>query len=156
MRGRGAAGAALTEGTMSRRRNAFTLVEILIVVVILGILAAIVVPQFSTATNDARAGNLQAQLSSIQNQIELFAAQNNGQYPDLSTDWDDLIAGNYLKDAPANPAWATSATRTSVGQGNGAATGSATTAWLFNTTDKEMYASNFNEGTGVVSNTATD
>ena len=51
-------------------RTGFTLVEILIVVVILGILAAIVIPQFTGATQDAKAGNLKAQLVSIQSQIE--------------------------------------------------------------------------------------
>ncbi|MFP4355633.1 MAG: prepilin-type N-terminal cleavage/methylation domain-containing protein, partial [Phycisphaerae bacterium] len=34
---------------MTRKQNAFTLVEILIVVIILGILAAIVIPQFTSA-----------------------------------------------------------------------------------------------------------
>ncbi len=58
----------------------FTLVEILIVVVILGILAAIVVPQFTNAANDARQGNVETQTSTLQNQIELFAAQNSGAY----------------------------------------------------------------------------
>ena len=43
-------------------RSGFTLVEILIVVVILGILAAIVIPQFTNATQDAQGGNLKAQL----------------------------------------------------------------------------------------------
>ena len=53
----------------ARVRNAFTLVEILIVVVILGILAAIVVPQFTNATQDAQAGNIQTQLDTLNNQI---------------------------------------------------------------------------------------
>ena len=65
-------------------RKAFTLVEILIVVVILGILAAIVVPQFTNAANEARGGNIDTQESTIQNQLELFAARNNGTYPDLT------------------------------------------------------------------------
>ena len=61
-------------------RKAFTLVEILIVVVILGILAAIVVPQFTNATQDAQAGNIKAQLSTINQQVELFKARTNA-YP---------------------------------------------------------------------------
>ncbi len=83
----------------------FTLVEILIVVVILGILAAIVVPQFTNAANEARVGNVRTQTSTLENQVELYAAQNNGTYPPLAVDgdWDSLITGNYIKDAPKNP-----------------------------------------------------
>lgn len=144
----------------TRSNKAFTLVEILIVVVILGILAAIVVPQFTNAANDARGGNLSTQLSTLQNSIELYAAQNNGAYPDLSADWDDMTTGNFIKDDPSNPAWQTAATRTSVSEG-AAGTGSATTAWFFNTTEERLYASFYNEPwrTGVtpgVTQTATD
>lgn len=85
-----------------RRTSAFTLVEILIVVVILGILAAIVVPQFTNATQDAQAGNIQAQLDTLNNQLELYKARTN-QYPDIATSWDDMINGGYIKSAPTNP-----------------------------------------------------
>ena len=51
----------------------FTLVEILIVVVILGILAAIVVPQFTNAANEARGGNVATQESTVESQLELIA-----------------------------------------------------------------------------------
>jgi len=92
----------------------FTLVEILIVVVILGILAAIVVPQFTNAANEARQGNVETQTSTLENQIELYAAQNNGVYPTVAelnanpangsvTGWSVLIDGNYIKEAPRNP-----------------------------------------------------
>ena len=64
------------------RAGAFTLVEILIVVVILGILAAIVVPQFTSAADEARGGNVQTQISTLETQLELWAARNNGAYPD--------------------------------------------------------------------------
>ncbi len=95
-----------------RTKKAFTLVEILIVVVILGILAAIVVPQFTNATEDAQQGNLRAQIKSLQNQIELYKARTNS-YPDLvANGWDQLIDPNgdgdfsdgYIKQAPRNPA----------------------------------------------------
>ncbi|MBX3363869.1 MAG: prepilin-type N-terminal cleavage/methylation domain-containing protein [Phycisphaeraceae bacterium] len=87
------------------RNRGFTLVEILIVVVILGILAAIVVPQFTNAANEARGGNIATQESTIQNQLELFAARNNGSYPDLAgdEDWAYLVTQGYFKAPPANP-----------------------------------------------------
>lgn len=84
----------------------FTLVEILIVVVILGILAAIVVPQFTNAANESRVGNVATQVSTIETQLELWAARNNGAYPDLVTageTWDDLVTAGYFKAVPKNP-----------------------------------------------------
>ena len=47
------------------RRAGFTLVEILIVVIILGILAAIVIPQFTNASQDARESSLLSQLQTL-------------------------------------------------------------------------------------------
>lgn len=149
----------MKQAARTQLRTAFTLIEILIVVIILGILAAIVVPQFSTATGDARAGNLKAQLSSIQNQIELYAAQRNGAYPMLNGDWDDLTLNNYLKEVPKNPAWPTQSTQSSVTEVNTAGVrGSSSAAWVFNTdpTELQIYASFFNEDTGLVTTTDTD
>ena len=93
-------------------KRGFTLVEILIVVVILGILAAIVVPQFTTAADDARTGNMDTQISTIQNQIELFRAKT-GAYPTLLElqappavgpgMFGILVDNAYLKSAPFNP-----------------------------------------------------
>lgn len=63
----------------------FTLVEILIVVIILGILAAIIVPQFSTASEKARASMLADDLRSWRSQLEVFKAQHRdvpAGYPD--------------------------------------------------------------------------
>lgn len=115
-------------------RKAFTLVEILIVVVILGILAAIVVPQFTNATQDAQAGNIKAQLDTLNNQIELYRARNNA-YPDFSsaTVWDTMIAGGYIKAAPKNP----------FNNKSDVATASSTSTgwcWVNNT----LYATNYN------------
>ena len=55
----------------ARARQAFTLIEILIVVVILGILAAMVIPQFVDVTDKAHEANVKAQLQTVRAQIEL-------------------------------------------------------------------------------------
>ena len=55
----------------------FTLVEILIVVIILGILAAIVIPQFTNASTEARSSNVLSQLQTMRSQIELYKLQHN-------------------------------------------------------------------------------
>lgn len=68
-------------------RKGFTLVEILIVVVILGILAAIVIPQFTNASTAAKASSVTSQLQTIRSQVELYKNQHNGVAPDLVTDW---------------------------------------------------------------------
>lgn len=89
-------------------RHGFTLIEILIVVVILGILAAIVIPQFTDAAAEASRSNLQTQLQTLRSQIELYNVQNPATAYDLATTvdgdfWDPLIMGNYLMTWPKNP-----------------------------------------------------
>jgi len=71
--------------------KAFTLVEILIVVIILGILAAIVIPQFTKASEDARESALASDLQMVRSQLELYKFQHNGNYPD-GADSDAWIA----------------------------------------------------------------
>ena len=61
----------------------FTLVEILIVVIILGILAAIVIPQFTEASNDARESALASDLQTVRSQLELYKVQHLERYPNL-------------------------------------------------------------------------
>ena len=135
-------------------RTGFTLVEILIVVVILGILASIVIPQFTSATMDAQAGNLKAQLLSLQNQIELYRAKNTGSHPFATANWNALLTANYIKAAPSNPA-SSYTDKTTISTG-ASGTGSATTSWFYQTANNTIYASFFNETTGVVTLTGTD
>src|SRR5256885_2357429 len=63
------------------RKGGFTLVEILIVVIILGILAAIVIPQFTSASQDARKNSLVSQLQTLRSQLELYKLQHLDQLP---------------------------------------------------------------------------
>ena len=90
-------------------KRAFTLIEILIVVVILGILAAIVIPQFTDASGDAMDANIRSQLQTIRSQIELYNVQLPGLTysgragSDDATFWNDLVNNDYLQQAPRNP-----------------------------------------------------
>src|SRR3954463_14664633 len=65
----------------TRSNKGFTLVEILIVVIILGILAAIVIPQFTNASQDARKSSLSSQLQTLRSQIELYKMQHKDTFP---------------------------------------------------------------------------
>ncbi|MDJ0709608.1 MAG: prepilin-type N-terminal cleavage/methylation domain-containing protein [Woeseiaceae bacterium] len=58
----------------------FTLVELLIVVIILAILAAIIVPQFSGATDDAEQAAYDTNIANIRAAIDLYRQQHNA-YP---------------------------------------------------------------------------
>lgn len=77
-------------------QKGFTLVEILIVVIILGILAAIVIPQFTNASEDARKSSLTSQLQTLRSQVELYKLQHRDNYPtdtgavDGAWEWDRL------------------------------------------------------------------
>ncbi len=96
-----------------KSRRGFTLVEILIVVVILGILAAIVIPQFTNASQNARESSLQSTLQTLRSQIQLYKLQHGDVLPDLVTDWNPLTAstsygnpsqtfGPYMQAIPVN------------------------------------------------------
>ena len=111
---------------MQRKSRGFTLVEILIVVIILGILAAIVIPQFTNASNDARKSSVASTLQTLRGQIELYKIQHADLAPrDFTalpivltgmTQPTDTITTNaagtlgpYVQQFPTNPAngWST-------------------------------------------------
>jgi len=69
---------------MNRRlqtRRAFTLIEIMIVVIILGVLAAIIVPQFTSASHEARESTLKDCLRYLRTQMIVFKAQHRDVAP---------------------------------------------------------------------------
>lgn len=72
---------------MARRvqRQGFTLVEVLLVVVIMAILAATVVSQFNSSTDDAKISSLRFNLNAMRSQIELYKAHHNGAVPAVTS-----------------------------------------------------------------------
>jgi len=99
---------------MKTKRSGFTLVEILIVVVILGILAAIVIPQFTEASTEAKLSALCTDLQTLRSQIELYKIQHNDVPPSFAnftaqmtgqTDIDGNVGtdyGPYMQKVPTN------------------------------------------------------
>jgi prepilin-type N-terminal cleavage/methylation domain-containing protein len=59
----------------------FTLVELIIVIIILGILAALAIPQFTTSTQDAKESTLKADLAVMRNAINLYYHEHDQTYP---------------------------------------------------------------------------
>ena len=138
------------------RNKGFTLVEILIVVIILGILAAIVIPQFTEASSEARQSRLDSDLQTLRSQIELYKIQHLDSQPGDTDDdgvcddaadlVDDLTGkttqagaadgdlGPYLQSFPTNPLvdgdTADDVVLTSGGDGG----------WYFDTSTGTMYA----------------
>src|SRR5947209_14560563 len=151
------------------RKTGFTLVEILIVVIILGILAAIVIPQFTNASTNARASSVTSQLQTLRSQVQLFKLQHNDTLPTLIGSspacWGQLlnktnisgtantsalgIYGPYLQTVPKNPL----SNNADVAATNAQV---STTGWTFDTNTGNIYATNqtatlsFDESTGTV------
>jgi general secretion pathway protein G len=130
-------------------RKGFTLIEILIVVIILGILAAIVIPQFTNASKEAKSSSLVTMVQSLRSQIALFKLQHNDYLPgtaplngatfDQATFWNQMTLfsdvtgataavkdtqydkGPYMQSIPKNPLCPTTANNSDVVDGTDAA-----------------------------------
>ncbi len=127
-------------------RHAFTLVEILIVVLILGILAALVVPQFASATSEATAAASRDQLQSVRRAMSVYYVRNNNAFPNVTAGvgtWGELVAPGYLKEAPVN-AWVGAASSKIVAIGTGPDPGYQTThGWVYDPATGEIWAGAF-------------
>lgn len=69
---------------ISIKRRGFSLVELVIVVVILGIIGAIAIPRMSKGASGAGESALLSDLAALRNAIELYAAEHDGTYPTAS------------------------------------------------------------------------
>ncbi len=135
------------------RKQGFTLVEILIVVIILGILAAIVIPQFTEASTNAKESSLVSNLQTLRSQIGLYKIQHNDTLPSLDSNDEAVLrlttvtdingeawadgAGNkygpYMQAVPKNP-FAPADLDTMFSFGTTDAPGDNSSHWYINTT----------------------
>jgi general secretion pathway protein G len=70
------------ENTMkTNQHRGFTLVEVLIVVVIMAILAATIIPQFTNSTKDAQESTVLFNLQTFRSQIQMYRTQHDGKIP---------------------------------------------------------------------------
>jgi general secretion pathway protein G len=139
--------------TRTTNRSGFTLVEILIVVVILGILAAIVVPHFANASVDARRSSLTSTLQSLRAQIQFYMLQHGDKPPPLTgADWTVMTeittyngkdTGPYLATIPTNPVnGKTEILPVTSDQVGGASVDTPDMGFVYNTTNGKIWATN--------------
>lgn len=69
--------------TLKRKQQGFTIVELLIVIVVIGILAALVITTFTGIQQKARNTERQTDIKALHGQVEAYYAQN-GKYPTLA------------------------------------------------------------------------
>ena len=132
-----------------RGTRAFTLIELLIVVVILGILAAIVVPSFSRSTQEASAMATLDQLIKVREALSVYYFRNHSQFPSQITEgdgtWGELnhSGGEYLCDAPVN-LWVNGSVRTRVLFRDTPDTAyQSSYAWIFDPASGNVWAGSF-------------
>jgi general secretion pathway protein G len=92
----------------------FTLAEILIVLLILGTLATVMIPDFTASGSNSREDNLFVTLQNLRAQVQLYRMQHGNAIPDLVSNWSPLMkitaygdppqkAGPYIQSVPVNP-----------------------------------------------------
>jgi len=87
-----------------RSKKGFTLVELMVVVIILGILVAIAIPIYNNVTGDAQKKACAANERTLEGAVAMYQAANGGKKPD---NLDDLVP-NFIGEIPTCPVDGTS------------------------------------------------
>jgi prepilin-type N-terminal cleavage/methylation domain-containing protein len=131
-------------------RSAFTLIEILIVVVILGILASVVVPQFASATQDASQVATLDQLTKVRRAVQVYFYDHSS-YPQIVAGdgtWGQLMDRThsvFLREKPRN-FWVGGVNQTVISLGVSANSSyQSSYGWIFNPANGEVWAAAFDQ-----------
>lgn len=84
------------------KRRGFTLIELVIVIVILGVLAGVAALSFQNVTQSAKDGVAKSNLRAIKSACQVFQTDNNGLLPDAATKIEKYL-DEELKKAWGNP-----------------------------------------------------
>jgi general secretion pathway protein G len=143
--------------TRTTKRPAFSLLELVIVMLIMGVLAAIAIPRIGNASERAKAEAVESSLQEVRNRIEVYKAEHLGRIPGLQfvaqmTQYTNelgtanaarspkFLFGPYLREIPKNPYSGSTAVRFLLTAGQSQAARTVDRGWTYNVATGEFAA----------------
>jgi general secretion pathway protein G len=129
-----------------RKQKGFTLIELVVVIMIIGILAAVAAPKLFKTSGSASDNAAKSSLSVVRDAIERYAADNGGTLPTAAQLTDMTVMGKYLRGStfprvPVGPLASTAASNNTVKATTGTTStpeSSPTAGWMYNTQTGEF------------------
>jgi len=120
-----------------KKSKGFTLIELMVVIVILGILAAVIAPRIPQFVNKAKEGKTKGNLGTLRSTLNIYYSDNDGVYP---TDTLSCLTPKYIKqipDAEMPPTHVASNAVAADGSGDGGLTPADAGGWIYENTRTE-------------------